>query len=630
MKTLQQLFGGSLYNLIALKVKEYFYTKQNRFALIITSVITVYLLLGFWRKSFFIAAFGAMWFLLFYLLLHSYICFNKKMVVVFVFCTVGGNILLFIYTRFQNFIPYWDYSAYWVIAMDYKEFFYDSLPFRAFFHLYSTTRNSDYTILPIVLFVPFFRFFGQDYSFYIMLIYNLYLLPFYFLMINLIGNITKKPVEWWLIVLLFTFTPVINPVLVGYLDGIGLMFIAALFIIFVNRDFRRFNLWQNLFCAFFLVFFLFARRWYLFFIVAFFAATVMTNGFRLLWDRNYAKEYRGFLINISFITAVTITIVAVFFFPYLKRLITNDLSDIYSAYMSGTFWENANRFILYYGRLLFLFACTGALRGFLHKKTRELTLLTCITIVIAFLLFIRVQSINAHHHYIFAACIFLLICFNFIIPYNKVLVKYSVYYFFSAVLITAFVTTYIPAFEIKRNKISLLFSTTRMYPRTDENIDTIRSIADYMKSLMEEGGRFYVISSSVAFNDDMLVKVHLPYDQYLSKNHWGSAHVDKRDGFPNHMLTAKYILVANPVQLHLREQDQQVVSYLAAKIIDGQDTQNLLLIKTFELKPNITVTIYERTGGYSLEFLENVRDHFLSIYPDYEYLTNIDFDSAMN
>jgi hypothetical protein len=115
---------------------------------------------------------------------------------------------------------------------------------------------------------------------------------------------------------------------------------------------------------------------------------------------------------------------------------------------------------------------------------------------------------------------------------------------------------------------------------------------------------------------------------YLSESLLWSSHVDKSSGFPNQILITKYILVANPVQLHLPE-GQEVVSYFASKIINGQDVQNLKPIKVFELEPNITVTVYERMGGYSLEFLEDAKDHFTTLYPDYANLTNIDFINSM-
>ena len=128
----------------------------------------------------------------------------------------------------------------------------------------------------------------------------------------------------------------------------------------------------------------------------------------------------------------------------------------------------------------------------------------------------------------------------------------------------------------------------------------------------------------------MLKNTELPDNYNAVNNFFGTAHVDKRDGFPNCMLVAKYIVVADPVQLHLGAEGQQVVDYFVNVILDGTLTPNLTKIESVDMGNGVTAHIYRRDRGYSEEFLNAAKEHFGTLYPDYPNLNNIDMVWSRN
>src|SRR5262245_38826641 len=68
-------------------------------------------------------------------------------------------------------------------------------------------------------------------------------------------------------------------------------------------------------------------------------------------------------------------------------------------------------------------------------------------------------------------------------------------------------------------------------------------------------------------------KRRAPRNRYkdLSKRILTTRDVDKRDGFPRALLTAKYVIVASPIQYHVSPRDQRVVGIPEQLILDGRN-----------------------------------------------------------
>jgi len=104
--------------------------------------------------------------------------------------------------------------------------------------------------------------------------------------------------------------------------------------------------------------------------------------------------------------------------------------------------------------------------------------------------------------------------------------------------------------------------------------------------------------------------------------------VDKRDGFPSKFLTARYIVVAYPIQYHLRPEDQRVVGTLAEFIMDGGNIgiSYKQLPYEFALDKGVRVYIYEKVRPFKKTDIDSLSELFRKHYPDREYLYKITVD----
>lgn len=528
---------------------------------------------------------------------------------------VFGNVFLAVYMLFQNFIPFWDYAGYYKETLRSGALLSENVP--AFLgELYRSMLDSDYTLLPTLFIAPLLRVLGGSYAAYIFLIYNVFLVPFFILFALLVQEINPKCVP-----LIFFFTPFISPALRGYLDGAGLIYVGVWLYLIYKGNFRKLAVGQDIILGLLSVLLIFTRRWYLFFLVGTFAALVLSCGFSWLFNK---KAPVWMLIkNLLISGGTTLFIVAVFFFPYLRRLFENNMADAYSAYMFGDFWWNIKYFIRYYGFLPALFSALG-LCGLRRKQYRQFTLFLLFQIPIMFFLFTRIQTVSYHHQYLFAAEMFLLavIGISALPKLNRTALAA-----FTVSMAVAFVYIYVPS---PVNTLRNVFSNVRFAPKTMDREGIIR-LRDRLNALTDtEGGHVYILASSETLNDDILKNSMLPKEENAMHAMLGTSHVDKRDGIPNHLFVCKYVVVTEPVQVHLGADSQQVVDFFAREILDGTYTPNLERIESIRITDDVTAHIYRRNSGYTEEFLNRVQAHFNALYPEHGDLFAVDFVWSQN
>ncbi|MBE7063601.1 MAG: hypothetical protein E7390_07455 [Ruminococcaceae bacterium] len=527
-----------------------------------------------------------------------------------------GNIFIAAYTVAQNFIPFWDYAGYYKETLRCGTLMAENVP--AFFgELYQSMLNSDYTLLPTLFIAPLHRLLGGSYGMYILLIYNVFLVPFFILFSLLVNEMNPKCVP-----LVFLFTPFLSPALRGYLDGAGLIYTTTWLYLIYKGTFRRLAVREDVVLGLLSVLLVFTRRWYLFFLVGTMAALALSCGFFWLFRK---KISLGILLqNLFVVGGTTLLIVIVFFFPYLRRLFGNNMADAYSAYMFGDFWWNIKYFIRYYGFLPALLSALG-LCGLRRKQYRQFTLFLLFQIPIMFFLFTRIQTVSYHHQYLFAPSVFLMgvIGVSSLPKWNgKALAVYTV------VLAIAFAYVYLPV--AGGNPLRDVFSSVRFAPKTMET-EGVLALRDRLNELTKADGSYaYVLASSETLNDDMLVNSMLPGADNAMPSLLGTNHVDKRDGIPNHLLVCKYVAVTEPVQVHLGADSQQVVDFFAREILDGHHTPNLERIESIRITDGVTAHIYRRNSGYTEDFLNRVQEHFNKLYPEHGDLFAVDFVWSQN
>jgi len=138
-----------------------------------------------------------------------------------------------------------------------------------------------------------------------------------------------------------------------------------------------------------------------------------------------------------------------------------------------------------------------------------------------------------------------------------------------------------------------------------------------------------VVSSSFVFNgstyDNLLPSLGIPEQEGPKTQMIYVADVDKRDGFSWNALGADYLIVANPVQTHLGEGNQQVMALLAHDLLDGTGPGAAFqpLRTKFTLSNGAKIYIYERTRSVTAEEYQGVSDRLTALYPEYKDLYQV-------
>ncbi|MDR3860782.1 MAG: hypothetical protein Q3X65_01830, partial [Flavonifractor sp.] len=132
-----------------------------------------------------------------------------------------------------------------------------------------------------------------------------------------------------------------------------------------------------------------------------------------------------------------------------------------------------------------------------------------------------------------------------------------------------------------------------------------------------------VIASSFVFNssilDNTLRSAGIPQPEGPKTAVATFATVDKRDGFSWAALECDYLIVADPIQYHLGEQNQHLVTVLAQPVLEGTGigTAYRRLDVSFPLQDGVTVYVYERTRDIAPEEYQAISAELTALYPEY-------------
>jgi len=172
------------------------------------------------------------------------------------------------------------------------------------------------------------------------------------------------------------------------------------------------------------------------------------------------------------------------------------------------------------------------------------------------------------------------------------------------------------------DRLSVLVPQTRVYPEVREDMPELIRLLHFLARLQRyRPGPIYVLSSS-----ETLSYTHLR-DAYLSLTRtplapgtilWCSE-VDRRDGFPRNLLKAQYVLVALPIQYHLRPQDQRVIGIPARSFAAHSNIGNAFrqMPDEFNLRNGVKLAVFEKTRAISAAELRDLVEIFCQAYPDW-------------
>jgi|GEM_PF-2351495 len=538
--------------------------------------------------------------------------YNLLLPIIFI---IMGNIFMLIFKIGEKYIYYWDISGYWVNAMKFTDLIGKDFSL-AMNNLYQSILHDDYTLLPTLFFVPVFKFVSRSQLAFALTNYNLFAVPFSLLMyafflrqFNISGYLKKAAA----LLIIFTFTPLLTPLMGGYLDACGLPFAALLLLLIQRWDLSRFSLPHCLTATALILIMCFLRRWYSFWVISFFPAYFLTYA---ISERKSPKSIVIAFSNLFSAGILLLLTLFIFFRPFLDNVFNSNLSLKYSAYDFGGLSYNLKFIFTQFGAFFLLVNAAGIALSFAKKVHVRFAAFLLIQATLILIMFTRIQSLGVQHLYLFApaALYFAVSAVTMIEKSRRNLIIYA----FVLLFALNFAHSYFKI-PIVQNA-DMIFSQKKLYKRDRNDVDEIKAMVDFINN--ETGGKqyVYVLASSGVLNCDLLNNAMLPEKYAAVQKLLYTPDVDLRDCFPMSFYTADLIVVANPVQYHLDPDNQRLIGIIADAILDGKAENSLKKIAEFNLDDGISAEIYRKTGTYSHAFIDYIDEKFSTAYPDLKTL----------
>ena len=500
---------------------------------------------------------------------------------------------------------YWDNAGYWMVARNLSE---QWLGRSLIFEVLRSTVSMDYNYLlafPISLVM---RLFGGNRAVFLFAVSNLYTLP------ALWGLCALGRDRKWGGVLLAGFFPMLAYTgLVGFVD-VAACALAIWAVVIYTSD--RPAVSRGVFTGALLVGTFLLRRYFFFFAASFGVAALAV---KLLFDRRGWRDFLALLCSGA--------LCAVYLTPnfLLEKVLGSDYRDLYSAYAQGL-GSDVKMILRYFGLLFLLALLAWAVRCLLRGKGRREIVFALVQITSCFIAFVSVQSHGQQHLLLYLPSLALLAVQ--MLPGEQETVSAVRRWGTAAASAVLFFWCLVPKTQPASSDAihwdnwlpSFIF-----YGSSRTDIDELIALADYVDALSaEETKSAVVLSSSFTFNSETLTNlrasINLPQPAVQTLIRYQGT-VDKRDALSWDTLTADYLIVGDPVQTHLGEENQQIMVLLARDVLEGTGPGRAYtpLPETFSLEDGVTVRIFRRTRELTEEEYHLVYDRLAALYPDYAW-----------
>jgi hypothetical protein len=217
------------------------------------------------------------------------------------------------------------------------------------------------------------------------------------------------------------------------------------------------------------------------------------------------------------------------------------------------------------GSLLLVAACWTA--AAIWRDTRRLALLLLLQTAFLYAHFAKVQDLGIHHWYLVQPAVLLIVG----IAAARV-VCWLRSRALRSLLLAAYVaagglvgaTVLVPAFAPLRDRELAILPWHTHYPLVRDDLAEYRRLITVLDAELRAAGpdaQLYVLASSMTLSDSHIrnTELSLGLTSGLPPRLLRTAHVDKRDGFPDDILDAELICATIPPALHLGVANQQVV-----------------------------------------------------------------------
>lgn len=519
------------------------------------------------------------------------------------------NLITAFYAFGVRTVYVWDNAGYWTVA---RTLAAEQLGFDQLYRVAATTLTEDYNHLlawPISLVM---RLFGGSRAVFLFAISNLYTLP------GLWGlAVLGRGKKGGGLLLAVGLPMLVYTGLVGFVDVAACSLAIWAFVVWSHKEADA--LCRGVLTGALLVGTFLLRRYFFFFALSFGVGALVEN---LIADR---KKWVGFAALFSSCGVFTLFFAQSFL---VEKILGTNYGDLYSAYALGL-RSDLMLFCRYFGLVLLLALGALAVVALVRRKeSRGEVAMALVQGLVCFFLLTRVQSHGQQHLLLYLPAVAALAA----VAYRELAAEGWRLWLARVLALACLVPTLLPTPQpasVDEISFPAPAPSFTFWPPERADMDELVALADFVDGLSVEGQvSAAVVASSFLLNSDTLLNLRpslsLPAPDRTTRLIYMSS-VDKRDGFSWNVLEADYLVVGDPVQVHLGEENQRVVTILARGVLDGVGvgTAYEALDETFTLADGSVVRIFRRVREVTQAEREDISRQLIEAYPDYGWLYQV-------
>ena len=389
----------------------------------------------------------------------------------------------------------------------------------------------------------------------------------------------------------------------GMPDAFGLTFAAVIALLCADYRFETLP-WPRLLAIFAATFALIlTRRWYMFWILAFYAVYVLA----VLVGAVRRKTLGSTLKHMLLFGVPSAVIIVGALLPTFKTILTTDYADIYGAYYGGGFGNNCLGQLRTQG-LIWLVLCAAGLVWLLYcRSTRAQAIVAAAASLGAMVLFTRTQSLGDHQSLILAP-FYLLMLFGLCAKLTQQKAKPWLRNAAAGVLAVFLVVNFGNALRLPgKNGQTLALSSESLDLTRRTDLAQMRAVTDFVLEHCTEDQTVYINMDSNGYSGTTFAYSDPAHPQLQTMILWESS-VPSTHGFPTGIWTSEYVMVTDrvdeggivgPINAALRTQSPAAVhyEYVTEFPLDG-----------------ITLYCYRRTARPDAE----EADYFKQVFAEYD------------
>lgn len=389
----------------------------------------------------------------------------------------------------------------------------------------------------------------------------------------------------------------------GMPDAFGLTFAAVIALLCADYRFETLP-WPRLLAIFAATFALIlTRRWYMFWILAFYAVYVLA----VLVGAVRRKTLGSTLKHMLLFGVPSAVIIVGALLPTFKTILTTDYADIYGAYYGGGFGNNCLGQLRTQG-LIWLVLCAAGLVWLLYcRSTRAQAIVAAAASLGAMVLFTRTQSLGDHQSLILAP-FYLLMLFGLCAKLTQQKAKPWLRNAAAGVLAIFLVVNFGNALRLPgKNVQTLALSSESLDLTRRTDLAQMRAVTDFVLEHCTEDQTVYINMDSNGYSGTTFAYSDPAHPQLQTMILWESS-VPSTHGFPTGIWTSEYVMVTDRV-----DEGGIVGPINAALCTQSPAAIHYEYVTEFPLD-GITLYCYRRTARPDAE----EADYFKQVFAEYD------------